>query len=171
MNDLAQMIVQSLRDVPRRRIRPVACSHEETAIRRDREAASGLGAEPFGRHCGLGSKDDFRIAQGAFGFVQPAPRDIRIAVCAIDVIEKAEKDPVVSRIMRIKHHVEQANILCAGCCQLGHTGHPLREHTLAVQDAQAAGQSFGEENFPARQKCETPWRGHVVDQRRNVEGR
>src|SRR5258706_15198010 len=115
------MIVQSLRDVPGRRIRPVAYCHEQTSIGRDRDAASGLGAKPFGRQRRLSPKDDLRVAQRKFGYVQPAPRDIRIAVAAawigiraLDEIEEGEKDLVVGRKMRVKRHVEEANVLSAG---------------------------------------------------------
>ena len=80
---------------------------------RDRDAASGLGAQPLGRHCRLGSKDHFRIAHRAFGFIQPSPRNIRIAVRAINVIEEGEEDSMVGRKLRIKHHIKKANVLRA----------------------------------------------------------
>ncbi len=63
---------------------------------------------------GWARKMTFASAQGTLGFVQPGPRDVSIAVRAIDVIEKREEDLVVGRKMRIQHHVEQANVLCGG---------------------------------------------------------
>ena len=61
VNDLAEMIVELLRDVPRRRIRAVAGCQEQIAVAPDRDAASGLGAEPFRRHGRLGAEDDLHV--------------------------------------------------------------------------------------------------------------
>ena len=74
----------------------------------------------------------FASLKAHFGFVQPGPRDIGVAVRAIDVIEKREEDLVVGREMRIEHHVEHADVLCAGRRQVGHPGHGLREHAVLV---------------------------------------
>ena len=138
---------------------------------RDRDAASGLAAKPFGWHRRLGAKDDFRAAQCAFGFIQPGPRHIGIAVRAIDVIEKGEEDPVVGCKIRVKNHVQKANVLGGRRRQVGDTSNGFREHTLGIQDPYTAGQPVREENITARQECEAPWRGHIVDQRRDSEGR
>jgi hypothetical protein len=62
----------------------------------------------------LGTKDDFRIDQSAFGFVEAAASDAGIAVGVIDVIEKRQEDLVIGRKMRVELDVEQANVLCAG---------------------------------------------------------
>jgi hypothetical protein len=42
----------------------------------------------------LGTKDDFRIDQSGFGFVEAAASDASIAVGVIDVIEKRQEDLV-----------------------------------------------------------------------------
>ena len=89
VNDLAEMGVQPLRHVPRRRIRAVADGHEQVAVGPDRDAAAGLAAEPLGRHGRLGSEDDLHVGQGPLRFIQPRPRDIGIAVGAVDEIEEA----------------------------------------------------------------------------------
>src|SRR4051812_28373815 len=129
------MIVEPLRDVPRRRIRAVAECYEQTPIRRDRDTASGLGAKPFRWHRRQGSKDDFRVAQRTLGYIEPSSRDVGITVRIVNIVEKREEDLVVRRKMRIKNHVEDANVLCGGRFQLGHTGYGLRQRTSGVQDA------------------------------------
>src|SRR5262249_6712185 len=114
VNDLAEMIVQTLGDVPRRRIRAVPDGHEETAIRRNCDAASSLGSKPFGGHGWLGSKDYFRLAYGAFGFVQPRLRNIGVAIRAIDKIEKRKEDLMIRSEMGIEYHIEKADVFRAG---------------------------------------------------------
>jgi hypothetical protein len=106
VNDLAKISVQSLRDVAWRGIRAIAYGYEQTAIRRDRDAASTLATKPFGGHCRLGSKDDLSVAQGTLGFVEPGLRDVGIAIRAIDKIVEGEEDLVVGSEMRIKYHIE-----------------------------------------------------------------
>src|SRR5262249_10031695 len=104
--------------------------HEESAIRREHDAASGLAAEPFGRHGRLAPKDDFRVAYGILSFIEPGSRDVGIAVGAIDVIVKAEENLMVGCKVGIEHYVEQANARRPGGCHPAPPRQWLRKHAL-----------------------------------------
>ena len=108
----------------------------------------------------------------SFGFVEARPRDIRIAVGAVDEIEEGEEDPVVAGEVGVEHHVEQADVLRG-------RERPRRRRRPAARTASPlvsrmrirAGQPFGDEDVSARQKRQAPRRLQVVDERRDLEGR
>src|SRR5579884_1990179 len=58
MQDLAEVIIEPLCNIPRRGIGPVADRQEQTAVGRDRDPSSGFRAKPLGRNSRLRAKDD-----------------------------------------------------------------------------------------------------------------
>ena len=99
-NDLAEVVVELLRDVPRRRIRTVAERHQQIAVGRDHDSAAGLRAQPFRRHDRQCAEDDGDVGQRERLLIEACPRDTRIGVRAVDVIEEAEKDALVAGEVR-----------------------------------------------------------------------
>ena len=68
-------------------------------------------------------------------FIQPGPGDVGIAIRAIDVVEKTEEDLVVGPKMRIRHHVEKADVLCTRRRQGSHSGYGVGDLAVGVQNA------------------------------------
>ena len=127
-----------LRDVPRWNIRPVADCYEQIAVGRDRDAASRLPAQPFGRDRRLRPEDDLDFAQRGSGLVQFSPHHIGVAVRSVDEIVEGEENLVIRREMRIEYDIQKADILRAGGSQLRDPRHRLGKCALRVQNPYAA---------------------------------
>jgi hypothetical protein len=76
---------------------------------------------------------------------------------------------VIGGKVRIEGHIENTNILGIRRHQGRNARDRRREHTPGIQDADAARESFGEQNLTVRQEGEAPRRGKGVNQRGDLE--
>ena len=130
-----------------------------------------LRAKPFRRHDRQPTEDDGDVGERERLLIETRTSDARIAVRAIDVVEKTEKDALVAREVGIEHHIEQADVFRARSGHDRDAGQRLRHFAVGVENAQPARQSFGQDDVAARKECQAPHDLQVVDQRRHLEGR